>query len=347
MSRKPSLLSNANTDGTHLFQSVFDAENRNKLKRIFYIVIALAGVAYVASEALGPNPPSYFIEIILIQVLYAMSVNILIGYAHLPSLGQAGFFGAGAYSAALTIQGVPLLLSLLVSVILTGVLALLVGLLAVRTTGITFANVTLAFGQMLFLVAANTDLVGGENGLLATVPGDVTPQNLWLIIVFLVALGCAVIWWIFKTPFGETIVAIRDNPERSTSLGISNFRYRLAAFVIAGALAGLAGALYAFATGIVTADTLYWSRSGEPIIMCLLGGSKKFWGPAVGAIALTFILQQVGQGSTLYLIYVGAILLAVLFLLPNGLLSIPSRVGQLKERWGRNRRSNDGQKVSA
>lgn len=347
MSPNPSPTPTTSMNGRDVFQRFFAKENRNNLKRIFYVAIAIAGIVFVAVEALGPTPPNYFLEMILIQILYAMSVNILIGYAHLPSLGQAGFFGAGAYSAALTIQGVPLLLSLLISVVLTGILAFLVGLLAVRTSGITFANVTLAFGQMLYLIAANTDWVGGENGLLATIPRDVTPQHLWLIIVFLVALGCAAIWWIFKTPFGETIIATRDNPDRATSLGISNFRYRLAAFVIAGALAGLAGALYAFATGIVTADTLYWSRSGEPIIMVLLGGSKKFWGPAIGAIALTFILQQVGQGSTLYLIYVGAILLGVLFLLPNGLLSIPSRLAQAKERWSRNRKSGHSQEVGA
>jgi branched-chain amino acid transport system permease protein len=148
-----------------------------------------------------------------------------------------------------------------------------------------------------------------------------------------VSAGCGVIWWMFRTPAGETILAIRDNPERASSLGISTFRYRLTAFVVAGSLAGLAGALYAFATGIVTADTLYWTRSGEPIIMCLLGGSKKFFGPVIGAIALTTLLQQVGQGSTSYLIYVGGILLVVLILLPQGLLSIPARIRQLASRW--------------
>lgn len=319
-------------------------ENHTKLVWVVGIIITVAALLLVFAEATAATPPSFFFEMILIQILYAMSVNILIGYAHLPSFGQAAFFGSGAYAAALTIQGVPLYASLIIAIGFSGLLALLLGLLAVRTSGITFANVTLAFGQMLYLIAANTNLVGGENGLLATIPSNITPQSLWLLIVVCVVAGCAIIWWVFRTPFGETVMAIRDNSERSTSLGISNFRYRLTVFVLAGALAGLAGALYAYSTGIVTADTLYWSRSGEPIIMCLLGGSKKFFGPVIGAIALTTILQQVGQGSTAYLIYVGGILLIVLILLPQGLLSIPERVRQFLKRRGS---ADEGQKVAA
>lgn len=321
-------------------------ENRVLLVRTIGIAIAVIALLFVFVEATAATPPSFFFEIILIQVLYAMSVNVLIGYAHLPSFGQAAFFGTGAYAAALSIQGVPLYASLMIAIGFSGLLALLLGFLAIRTSGITFANVTLAFGQMLYLIAANTNLVGGENGLLATIPPEITPQYLWLLIVVCVTGGCALIWWIFKTPYGETIVAIRDNPERATSLGVSNFRYRLTIFVFAGALAGLAGALYAYATGIVTADTLYWSRSGEPIIMCLLGGSRKFFGPVIGAITLTTILQQVGQGSTGYLIYVGGILLVVLILLPQGILSIPARVREvLKKR--RPGPSGEGERTAA
>jgi branched-chain amino acid transport system permease protein len=321
--------------------------NRRRLRRLLAIAVAALGLVFVFAEALATTPPSFFFEIVLIQVLYAMSVNVLIGYAHLPSFGQAAFFGSGAYAAALTIQGVPFFASLLIAIAVSGILAFLLGLLAIRTSGITFANVTLAFGQMLYLIAANTNLVGGENGLLATIPREISPQYLWLVIVGCVVAGCALIWWIFRTPYGETILAIRDNPERASSLGISIFRYRLTAFVLAGALAGLAGALYAYATGIVTADTLYWSRSGEPIIMCLLGGTKKFFGPIVGAIALTTILQQVGQGSTGYLIYVGGILLLVLILLPQGLLSIPARVRQILSRWKVSGPPDEGQKAAA
>jgi branched-chain amino acid transport system permease protein len=329
MSRK--LTNTPETGGPRSWMRWLGAERR--WVKALWLVAAVLGIAYVVTQATSETPPSFFVEIVLVQVLYAMSVNILIGYAHLPSFGQAAFFGTGAYAAALTIQGVPLYASLFLAVALAGILALLLGLLAVRTSGITFANVTLAFGQMLYLIAANTDLVGGENGLLATLPSEVSPQSFWLVIVVCVSAGCAVIWWMFRTPAGETILAIRDNPERASSLGISTFRYRLTAFVVAGSLAGLAGALYAFATGIVTADTLYWTRSGEPIIMCLLGGSKKFFGPVIGAIALTTLLQQVGQGSTSYLIYVGGILLVVLILLPQGLLSIPARIRQLASRW--------------
>lgn len=346
MSRK---LTNASADGGPLRSwsaRRMAPANKKRLVRGLWIAAAAVAIIFILAQATATTPPSFFLEIVLVQVLYAMSVNILIGYAHLPSFGQAAFFGTGAYAAALTIQGVPLYASLFIAVAVSGILALLLGLLAVRTSGITFANVTLAFGQMLYLIAANTNLVGGENGLLATLPGEISPQYLWLVIVGCVAGGCAVIWWMFRTPFGETVLAIRDNSERTSSLGVSAFRYRLTAFMVAGALAGLAGALYAFATGIVTADTLYWTRSGEPIIMCLLGGSKKFFGPVVGAIALTTLLQQVGQGSTSYLIYVGGILLLVLILLPQGLLSIPVRVRQVLSRWNTSGPS-DGQKAAA
>ena len=302
------------------------AGGRTWLRRAGWAALAVVLLVGVIGQATGDGPPSYFWQIVLIQVLYAMSVNVLVGYAHLPSLGQAAFFGTGAYAVALTLQGMPLLLSLLLAAGLSAVLALVLGLVAVRTSGITFANVTLALGQMLFLVAANTDLVGGENGKVVLMPESVTLHQYWLLLVALVVLGCASIWWIFRTPFGETVVALRDNPERAESLGVSVYRYRLAIFVFAGLLAGLAGALYAVSTGIVTADTLYWARSGEPIIMCLLGGTKRFFGPVVGAVALTALLQQVGQGSSAYLMWVGGILLVVLVLLPHGLLSLPDRL---------------------
>lgn len=299
------------------------------LRRAGWTALIVVLVYGVIAQATGETPPSYFWQIVLIQVLYAMSVNVLVGYAHLPSLGQAAFFGTGAYAVALTLQGMPLLVSLAVAAGLSGALALVLGAVAVRTSGITFANVTLALGQMLFLVAANTNLVGGENGKVVLLPASVSLHEFWLLLVALVVAGCASIWWVFRTPFGETVVALRDNAERAQSLGVSVYRYRLAVFVFAGVLAGLAGALYAVSTGIVTADTLYWARSGEPIIMCLLGGTKRFLGPVVGAVALTALLQQVGQGSSAYLIWVGGILLVVLIVLPHGLLSIPDRVRSL------------------
>lgn len=309
-----------------MVQRWLGATRRQWCARVGWLAVIIVAVVGVVSEATSEIAPSYFWEIVLVQVLYAMSVNVLIGYAHLPSFGQAAFFGTGAYAVALTIQGVPFLASLLIAMAVSGVLALFLGLIAVRTSGITFANVTLAFGQMLYLVAANTDLVGGENGKTALLPESMTPQGFWLVLVACVVLGCWFVWWIFRTPFGETVVAIRDNPERAASLGVSVFRYRLSVFVLSSTLAGLAGALFAAATGIVTADTLYWTRSGEPIIMCLLGGTRRFFGPVVGAIALTTLLQQVGQGSSAYLIWVGSVLLVVLIVMPRGLLTLPSRL---------------------
>lgn len=300
------------------------------LRRAGWVLLGIVVLVGVVKQATGETPPSYFWQIVLVQVLYAMSVNVLVGYAHLPSLGQAAFFGTGAYTVSLTIAGMPLLMSLAVGTLLAGALALVLGAVAVRTSGITFANVTLALGQMLFLVAANTDLVGGENGKVVLLPEGVSLHQYWLLLVALVVAGCAAIWWVFRTPFGETVVAVRDNAERAESLGVSVYRYRLAVFVFASVLAGLAGALYAVSTGIVTADTLYWARSGEPIIMCLLGGTKRFFGPVVGAVALTALLQQVGQGSSAYLMWIGGILLVVLIVLPHGLLSVPDRIRALR-----------------
>lgn len=297
-----------------------------RVTRAIWALVAIAAIWLVASQYFSKTPPAYFLELLIIQSLYAISVNLLIGYANLPSLGQAAFFGVGAYAAALTIQGVPLWISLLIATVVAAVMAGLVGVLALRTSGIAFANVTLAFGQVLFIFASNTRLVGGENGITGVTPKDVSPQQLWLIIVVISVVSIFAMWWILRSPFGDTLKAIRDNAVRASSLGIPVFRYRLVLFIIAGGFAGVAGALFGYATGIATADVFHWTRSGEPIIMCILGGRGKFLGPALGAIALTTLLQQVGQGSTAYMVYVGVILLVMLTALPHGLLSLPERI---------------------
>ncbi len=294
-----------------------------------YALVAACTLGVFVSQLTGGSAPSFFLELILVQILYATSVNLLIGYSNLPSFGQAAFFGSGAYTAALVAGDVNIFFALALAVVVSAAIAAALGTLVVRTSGIAFANITLAFGQMLYLLVFNTKLVGGENGIAGVGFRPLSPTDFWILLNVCVVGGVALLWWLLKTPFGVTLLAIRDNPARATALGVGVYGFRLKAFTIAGAFAGLAGALFAFSIGIVTPDLLNWTRSGDPIIMSVLGGSKFFLGPAVGAMVLTTLVQHVGGSSAAYLLYVGGILLAILIIAPRGLLSIPQEIRRL------------------
>jgi branched-chain amino acid transport system permease protein len=227
----------------------------------------------------------------LCWALFAVAIDLLLGYTGLLSFGHAAFWGSSAYAAGLIAinTGVPFPLAVLGGAFAAAVLAVPVGFLAVKRTGIYFAMVTLAFAQMVYYVANEwRSVTRGENGLQG-VPRTLFGLDLsdeyyfYYAALPIVLLGLFVAWRIVHSPFGRVLVAIRDNPARARALGYSVQRYKLVVFVLSAFLAGLGGGLFAMAHEFVALDVLHWTTSGKAVIIVVLGGIGTLWGGVIGA----------------------------------------------------------------
>lgn len=305
-------------------------------------VIAVIVVLFVIFVPDYVTVGSLFVwESAVAAIVFATSTNLLFGATGLPSFGQAAFYGAGAYTVGmLAPHGWNVVLALLAAIGVSAALALGTALFAWRARGLVYAMLTLAVAQALYTLVVQVDTFGSENGLYGITPTSLfginltSAVNLWYFIVICAAIGVLVLWLVWRSPFGRTLNAIREDGVRATYLGIDVRRSRAGVFVLAGAVAGLAGALFAYTNQVATPDELYWSQSAIPIIMLLVGGLNYFWGPAVGAVLLTWFLHFLSDQTTNSNIYLGAILLLVLALLPHGLLSLPGRIRRLRHRRG-------------
>ena len=228
----------------------------------------------------------------------AVATNLLLGYTGMLSLGQATFFGLGAYCAGILTARYDLsaFVAIPVAVCVTAVAALLIGLVCIRRTGLYFIMITFAFNQMLYFVAYSwASVTGGEDGL----PGVHRPPilngqwsfYLFTVVIFLASL--AAMKRIVDSPTGRILQAIRDNPARAAAAGHDVGRFKLIAFVAAGLFTGLAGALFAYVFEIVPVDRIHWLFSGDIVFMTLIGGSGTFIGPVVGAAFYTWLQETV------------------------------------------------------
>ena len=279
----------------------------------------------------------------LIFAIFAMSLDLLIGYAGMPSFGHAAFYAAGAYGGALwALHLSSALLPLLAVGLMAGASLALVGALALRARGIYFLMLTLAFAQVVWSVLSNNQLanvLGGDIGLIS-VPRPVLPfaadvslfrpanfYFLTLTVAIIVYLALAAV---VASPFGHTLEGIRENEGRMESLGYPTFRYRLAAFIIAGALAGLAGMLGGSFNFSATPATAFWTTSGLAMIAVIMGGSRSLVGPAAGAIVV--VLLQLGLSSLparglaeRWQLLLGVVFIAFVLFLPGGLYGLLRR----------------------
>jgi branched-chain amino acid transport system permease protein len=223
--------------------------------------------------------------------LFAVAVDLLLGFTGLLSFGHAAYWGTSAYAAGLIAlhAGLPFPVAVLGGALAAAVLAVPIGWLAVRRTGIYFAMVTLAFAQLVYFVANQwRGVTGGENGLQG-IPRDLFGADLSDPFFFyyaglpivLAGLWCA--WRVVHSPFGRVLAAVRDNPARARALGYPVERYKLVAFVLSAALSGLAGGLFAIGHGFVSLQEVYWTTSGQAVMMVVLGGIGTLWGGMIGA----------------------------------------------------------------
>ncbi|HEX2115218.1 MAG TPA: branched-chain amino acid ABC transporter permease [Alphaproteobacteria bacterium] len=304
------------------------------------LLLAVAGV--IALALLPQFADRYYIQLftrIMVMAIFAMSLGLLVSGAGLVSFGHAAFFGLGAYILALLSlkEAASAWLALPAALAGTALAALLVGALAVRTAGIYFIMLTLAFAQMFFFLFHDWKVLGGSDGLyLAARPTfDIGETRLLNLnnrpTLFYVVLGAMagvylLIGMLMRSPFGKVVSGIRINEHRMRALGYSTYRYKLVAFVIAGAIAGLAGFLYATQNTYVNPALMGWRESGLVLMMVILGGMRSRLGPVIGAFALVLV-EDVFQGLTeRWLLLTGIFVIAVVLLLPNGLAGLLERL---------------------
>jgi branched-chain amino acid transport system permease protein len=267
---------------------------------------------------------------VLIFALAATSLNLVLGFGGMVSLGHAAFFGAGAYAAAICQQaGIgEALLALPLAMSAAGLLALFVGSISLRTRGVYFIMITLAFAQMVYYLFISARSWGGDDGL--PLPGRLRFAGFSLAsdaALFYLALGAlALVVFLLgrlaAARFGRTIQAIRENETRMEALGYPVFRYRLACFALGGALAGLAGALLANLTGLASPALLQWTQSGTLLVMVIIGGVGYLYGGVVGAIVLLLLEEVLVGYFEHWHIALGLLLLAIVLFAPRGVAAL-------------------------
>lgn len=263
----------------------------------------------IAAPFLGMYP--VFLMNALCFAIFACAFNLLLGYTGLLSFGHAAFMGSAAYATGWLVRsgGLSPELGVLAGTLIAGGLGLLVGLVAIRRQGIYFAMVTLAMAQMIYFICLQAPFTGGEDGLQGVPRGKllgVLPLDNDLVMYFVVlAVFVAVFLGIMRivhSHYGQVLKAIRENEPRAVSLGYDVDRYKLLAFVLSTALAGLAGSLKTLVLGFATLSDVHWSLSGEVVLMTLLGGMGTFAGPVIGAFTIVglqnFLADRVGSWVT-------------------------------------------------
>lgn len=267
---------------------------------------------------------------VLIFALAASSLNLVLGFGGMFSLGHAAFFGAGAYAAAICMNNgiTDALLAFPIAMLAAGLLAALVGALSLRTRGVYFIMITLAFAQMVYYLFISARAWGGDDGLPLTrrmsLGGFSLSSDHALFFTALAALTVAIVFLgrLADARFGRTIQAIRENETRMEALGYPVFRYRLVCFALGGALAGLAGALLANLTGLASPNLLQWMQSGTLLVMVIIGGVGYLYGGVVGAVVL-LCLEEVLSGVTLHWhIGLGVLLLGIVLFAPKGVAAL-------------------------
>jgi len=296
-----------------------------KLSRLAYLALL---VLALAAPMLGVYP--VFAMKLLCFALFACAFNLLLGFTGLLSFGHAAFFGGAAYVAGWFIKalGWPPELGLLAGTVTGGLLGLLVGLIAIRRQGIYFAMITLALAQIVFFIALQAPFTGGEDGLQGVPRGTLlglvplaSDLTLYYVVLGLFVACYLGVQRIVHSPFGQVLKMIRENEPRAVSLGYEVDRYKLLAFVLSAALAGLAGALKTVILGFATLSDVHWSMSGEVILMSLLGGVGTFFGPVLGSTIViglqNMLADKVGAWVT---VIIGVIFVVCVLAFRKGLV---------------------------
>ncbi len=312
------------------------------LSRHAGIIAVLAGALLLATLPLVGS--RYLISVftqILILSIFALSLGFLMGFPRLISLGHAAFFGIGAYAAGIfAIRVDPnILLTLAVALALSMLLALIIGMLALRSTGIYFLMITLALAQMVYVASQQwVSLTGGTNGLVGIPRPELFAllrfdrASFYYLVLLLVVGSYLLLRAVVRSPYGRVLIGIGSNEQRMRAIGYNPLSYKLIAFVLAGAVAGLSGGLWAHFNGIITPGDLHWSVSAEALIMVIVGGAGTLIGPMLGAALVWFLETGLTAYTDRSTMITGAVFILFVFFARNGIIGI------LQSAWERARR---------
>ena len=289
------------------------------------VLVVLSAAGFGFSDLFGKE----LLAEIAIFAIFAMSLDLLAGYVGLVSLGHAAFFALGAYTtAACTVFWAwPVSLATLAAVVVAGLVAAVVGSFAVRLSGVFFIMITLAIGQTAYAFFFKNHAFGGDNGMSGTPRFDLSAIGLdadepavfaALMLLFAFAV-LAFLLMVVRSPFGHLLVAIHQNENRARALGCAVWKYKLAAFVIAGCIAGLSGSLVAQHTGFVSPDLAFWTVSGEVLIMVIVGGMGSILGAAMGAAIIILMRFQISEVTEYWTFYMGLFFVGMVLVASDGI----------------------------
>ncbi len=322
------------------------------MRPVALVTLALVALAFPwAAEALGQSFYVSFASRLMIYAIAATSLNLVLGYGGMISFGHAAFVGTGAYVASIAlVEGLASAwMAWPLAVIAAALAAWAIGAMSLRTRGVYFIMITLAFAQMVYYLVNSMKAYGGDEGLTLAHRAQIglgldtasEPVFYYVVLAFL-ALVLILLHRLSGARFGRVIAAIRDNETRAEAIGFATFRYKLACFVIGGAVAGLAGALLASHGRYVNPGVLHWTQSGTLMIMVILGGVGRLWGGVIGAFVLLTLEHVVADYPMPWLsalapnyqqhsaLAVGIVLLAIVLFAPQGIAGLLARKGHAR-----------------
>ncbi len=276
---------------------------------------------------------------VLVMAIAAMAVNFLLGFTGVLSFGHAAYLGLGAYGAGMTLKYlVPSTsLGLLVGVLAGTLGAMVIGAMIVRLRGVYFAMVTIAFGQVFYFIAFRwVSLTGGDDGLTGwkRLPLDLgfteidiadNDKAFYYLVLLCLAVSAGIMALLLRSPFGRTLLAIRENERRARFLGIPVQQHIWLSFVISAAFISLAGTLYAYLDNFVDPRAFHWQQSGDFVIMAVLGGMRSFWGPLIGAAIFVVLQDKLSSLTDNWMSLIGVFFVLVVVFFPTGVLGILRR----------------------
>ncbi|RYX96232.1 MAG: branched-chain amino acid ABC transporter permease [Comamonadaceae bacterium] len=306
-----------------------------KIDRWFpLLILALLAAFPLLAPLVGIEYYVGFVRRALIFALAAASLNFILGFGGLAALGHAGFLGVGAYTmVAIADAGVgSAWLMWGAAMLVAGLVSALIGVVALRTRGVYFLMITLAFAQMLYYIAVSLRAYGGDDGYNLSARPNLSlgldsmnePTLYWVVL----ALFAGVMWLLNRVTasrFGHALMGIRDNETRMQALGYPVFRLRLVAFTLAGAIVGLAGALLTTQNSFISPSVMHWTQSATLIVMVVIGGVGRRWGGPVGAAAWIFLEEFFKQYTDYWHMPLGVLLILIVFLAPRGLSGVFDR----------------------
>ncbi len=299
----------------------------------------LAFAALVLLLALFPlaagNYPVKLMQEILIWGIFAMSLDLLMGYAGMVSFGHSAFFGIGGYVAALALKSSPGFLSALALPALAAALAaLVIGFFSIRVSGVYFIMLTLAFSQMFYAYTFQVAWLGAEDGIVGIPRPAVlglslgSTRSFHLYLLALVVLAALALWRIVRSPFGHVLRGIHENESRMEAVGYAVDHYKLLAFIIAGTIAGCAGSLYAQFNGSITPDAFFWTTSGEVLLMVIIGGTGTLGGAVLGSAAFILLQSTISTYTERWMLILGLTFILFVLFAPGGIVgALRGRVG--------------------